>query len=165
MWISWFQNVKGNSDVSYYKRRNCIMTWAVKVLYFLHKYITLYSKITAEHIDMIMCGIQRWKTYKCSRWNRQRPMSYECVWEEAKGPQLRSVAPPCWRSRSPLLEGPCLRFPPSVSPHCAPSNSPQQGSMRERGKMRVGAWMEGDKLTCGVLWGECPTSRPLITIR
>lgn len=89
---------------------------------FLQKYITLYSKITAEHIDMITCGTQRWKIYKCSWWNRQRLMSYECVggrlWEEAKGPQLRSVVPPCWRSRSPLLEA-CVYvslrvFPPTA---------------------------------------------------
>ena len=82
----------------------------------------------------------------------------------SQGPQLRSVVPPCWQSRSPT-PGLCLRFPSSVSPHGAPSNSPQQENMRERGKMRVGSLMEGDKLTCGVLWGECPTSRPLITIR
>ena len=40
--------------------------------------------------------------------------------------------------RSPLLQARVYVSPSSVSPHGAPSNSPQQGSVRERGKNESG---------------------------
>lgn len=52
-------------------------------------YITLHSKITAEHTDV--CGIQRW----------HRLMSYTCV---GNADERASPPPPCWRCRSPSLE-------------------------------------------------------------
>lgn len=111
------------------------------------------SHVTAVYVNVIWLG---WDWRLSSVWGLMK-----------KKPRGHS-----WGAWSPLVDeagvptpGLCLRFPSSVSPHGAPSNSPQQGSMRERAETRVGSWMEGDKLTCGVLWGECPTSRPLITIR
>lgn len=127
---------------------------AVKVsLHTSQLYMILYDVQDISRADV-------WRVCEDTEW-----------WQEAKGPQLRSVPPhthpthPRWQKVGVLTPGLCLRFPSCVSPHGAPSNSPQQENMRERAKMRVGSWMEGDKLTCGVLWGECPTSRPLITIR
>lgn len=127
-------------------------------------YCTLHrSQAAAVYENMICMGYKDGKTYKC-RWCRLRQVC-ETDEKKPKGPQLRSVFTPLLTKQESLLRARVYVCPSSVSPHGAPSNSPQQGNMRERGKMRVGSWMEGDKLTCGVLWGECPTSRPLITIR
>lgn len=58
--------------------------------------------------------------------------------KKPRGPQLRSAVPRLVDDAGVPAPGLCLRFPPSVSPHGAPSNSAQQGSVRERDKMRGG---------------------------
>lgn len=59
--------------------------------------------------------------------------------KKPKGPHLRSVFPLLLMKQKSLLQACVYVSLSSVSPHGAPSNSPQQGSVREQGKMRVGS--------------------------
>lgn len=62
---------------------------------------------------------------------RQVRRSQDATSEERSAPHIGEAGV--------LTLGPCLRFPSSVSPHGTPSNSAQQGNMRQRTKMRVGS--------------------------